>query len=306
LTVPEQRKKKFADAWDAMAHSRWDYASRSRRWLLDALYGRKCQPAQPFLDPDWRSRLPNEFAQRFWELFVAAAFLEEGAALVPSRTPDGPDLTLLTNGLRCHIECVAPGAGVDGNPDRVPEPPGGMIAEAVPVEAIQLRVAQSLREKTEQMKKRLKRGITKADEPYWIALNIRGAAFHRGDTMPPYVVRVAFGMGPFAVAVDPRSFEASESFVQEEPHLTRTSGAIVQKGVIGSRGNAPRELTGILFADVDAFNHPGLGGLPLRHAFHYVPNPFSITRDAMFPIPVPTFVAQVEDDRVIGYRLDPT
>lgn len=302
MTSPQGRSPPFRNAWDTLRRSRHSRTQAARRWILNWMLGRQNPRATDFLDSEWRLRLPFEFEHRFWELYVAAAALEAGLPLHSGRTAGQADIVSLVGSERKHIECVATTSGIDGNPDRVQMPTPG-IAERVPVRDIELRILSIVSEKIAYMHKRSARGAIGRDDHYYIAVNIRGATQMRGDSQPPYALRAAFGIGDIVVPFDRDTMESQPPFVWTQDVLVRSSGAAVPKGFLSSVTTAPAQLSGILFAQVDAFNHPGLAGAPLSSAFSYIPNPFALKPAPNPPIPARIYQGQVEAGSVVGYSV---
>jgi len=106
----------------------------------------------PYLDSDLPVAARHDFQQRFWELYLAHALLENGVALTQRNQRrvrrKGPDL-LASDGVT-WIEAVlaSPGTGADA----VQEPEPGK-AGWVPTDAIKLRLLNAIDAKLCQYKK---------------------------------------------------------------------------------------------------------------------------------------------------------
>lgn len=260
-------------AFVALCRPRNRYERAACRWLFDAWRGRGQPACGPHLDPVWRHKLRTDFLQRFWELYLVAAVLEAGLEPAARKHDAGPDIILRIADAIVGVEAVCPSRGAEGSTMRVPELPVGTgIASLHPMEEVEARIVKALRSKGQQIIRWQQHDDARCDS-YIIAINTRGATGHRGDTVPPSVLRAAFGMGPIAVDVNREDLSFSDPYVTHEQRNAKHPG--VPKGLITPETAPWRRVTGLVYADVDAFNHPGLHGRPVRSALVWVPNPYA-------------------------------
>lgn len=101
---------------------------------------------QPLADPNFLERLPFEFHQRWFEMYLGATLVSAGLD-VRARTPGrGPDFEILVDGRRVYIEAVCATAGDRLHADAVPEPvyrdaESRTVCAQVPHDRISLRIA---------------------------------------------------------------------------------------------------------------------------------------------------------------------
>lgn len=207
-----------------------------------------------------RSRASWQFHQRWWEMCVGCALLEQGVALVPRRdwpaqVNAGPDLLANLDDHRIWIECAAPGPGTGA--DRVRDPQGDECEIADEhIDAIQLRFLNAIAEKRKQHQSHIENRVVGADDRYVLAINT-WAVSHLTDipVRAPWMAEALYGFRGSEIRFN--SLDAKEGEVHLPPrrHISKSNTAKVGTDLFGS-GEAC-EISAILFSAVDAHNCQG-------------------------------------------------
>lgn len=149
-------------------------------------------------DFHFAQELDRDPHSRLWEMLLARLLRDYGYEPVSSDA--GPDFMVKWNGRRIFIEAVCPSAGQTGHPDSVPEIQlGANAAQAVPVDAMVLRIASAVREKHLKAQTYLQDGRIHPEDAYVIAVS--SSKLRRGSGIwPPLGVRALLGYGnPYLV-----------------------------------------------------------------------------------------------------------
>lgn len=205
-----------------------------------------------------RDRAYFQFQQRFWEMYVGCALLDQGVKLTPRADWEpawgaaGPDLMALVDGRRVWVECVAPGPGT--GPDGVPEI-GDKPIEDVPVEGVKLRYLNALDAKRKQVAKHTQRGIVKAEDSFVVAINSRCIPFAFLTSEPPWIAAALYGLGNIAVTYNKSTKQWSEPFLTRRELVIKKNAESIDANLF-MNGKAT-EVSGVLYSEVDAWNRKG-------------------------------------------------
>jgi hypothetical protein len=231
---------------------------REAKSFVESLWAR----ANTYVDPDLPLKMPREFHQRFWELYLASAFLDSGLPLVPRRSERvvaGPDLCVsMRPETRIWVEAVAalPGTG----PDAVHEGTPG-IAREVPDDPIKLRLLNVFDEKCRKHASYLEKGVVGASDPYVIAINAAMVPSAMLEREVPRIVRSLLPIGDGIVHLDRRSLKAVGSGHKYQSSITKLSGGEVPTDLFLDCRFRP--VSAVLYSCADAFNHASETGAEL-------------------------------------------
>lgn len=239
--------------YQSLASTDWQPAIEAREYLEELW-----QSAQPYLDSNFREKAAREFRSHFWELYLAAALLDHGHALVPRASRGGRDAgadLLLVDGTA--IEAVRAKAGIGS--DAVTEPPLGE-ASSVPDDEIRLRLLNALDEKRRKLDRYCSIGMHPLDKPFVVAINASAVPSARHEQELPRIVRALFPFGPYQVHLNAETLEVIGGSYTYQSAVTKRSGAPVAiDGFLGSK--TLQGVSAVLYSCVDPLNRPPrLGG----------------------------------------------
>lgn len=218
------------------------------------------------------------FQRAHWEMTTAVALLQQGIELVPRAKWNkawkgaGPDLWAIVNGRNVWIECVVPGAGT--GEDAVPESSGDGKVNTVPVAQMNLRLLSVFKDKRAKWTKYVRDGITKLEDSYIVAINGRAMPFGHLDDDPPWMARVLYGLGWYAVNVNTDTGKFSDAYLTAQPSIPKVSKEEIDSRLFAS--GAASEVCGVLYSSFNAWNPaftPAIG-------MQFIHNP-----TAVYPLP---------------------
>jgi len=212
---------------------------------------------EPYADPHFLKEVRRQFHPRFWEMYLAVAFLERGYTLHKHRD-GGPEFGIDLDGTRFWFDAIAPTAG--SGPDAVPRLEYGKSeASRVPQEQIILRITSALDAKRAKWVKDLKSGRISAHDGYIVAINDRSIREAWLGSDMPYVVKALYGFGDIAVSFDRKTLQVVEAKYLHRPTVSKVSGTGISSQPFAAR-ECP-EISAVLYSSVDAANFPrSLGG----------------------------------------------
>ena len=183
---------------------------------------------EPLADPNFLERLPFEFHQRWFEMYVGAALV--GADLnVRAPTPGrGPDFEVHTDGRRVYVEAVCATAGDPLHEGAMPEPvyrdaEGNAVCAQVPHDRITLRLAHSVRAKLNALDRYRNAGLVTPDDACVIAVNLREIPHAWADAKE--FVRAVYGVGNQYMVINPAAGEIVATGREHRTlHARRRSG----------------------------------------------------------------------------------
>ena len=208
-------------------------------------------------DEHFLQEAKDHFLERFWEMYLAVAFLERGFEL--SRAGNaGPEFCFTSGNRKIWVEAVAPGPG-EGN-DRVPElQMGPEVASKVPTEKILLRYTNAIVEKRKQYVAALERGTLDESDAYVLAINSRRISHAPFGNTLPFFVQALLPFGPPTILIDRKTGEFGERFYQLRESVTKAKGSAVSTASFLDPQFA--FVSAVLHSSVDCANRPSrLGG----------------------------------------------
>lgn len=194
--------------------------------------------------------LPGQFHSRYWELYFVSYLLSAGYAV--SAPKPGPDAGIRCGGTTVWFEATAPGPGVDGAADSVPDPdPASDDALPCPDHRTILRYRGAFREKADnQYYRHRARRIIGPSDPYVIALN-GGAMLDAKVDGNRGILAALYGVGG-DLLVFPSNGQPAQVVTCYVPAVRRTSGAPVATNVF--LGPCYSHVTAVLFSGISAGN----------------------------------------------------
>jgi hypothetical protein len=168
----------------------------------------------------------KHFLQRFWEMYLWAAFQYRGFKIIKQnkRNDEHPDLCLKVADHTVWIEAIAPNAGTTY--DRVPDIPycknlDEPEAFDIPTEKIILRYTNALSEKLKQYKRFCKKGIVKPTDIYIIAINGYNIPHAQYGSDIPFHIKAFLPFGNLTVSIDTATSKITDTFYQHSNHVEK-------------------------------------------------------------------------------------
>jgi len=214
----------------------------------------------PLADGNFLDRLPFEFHQRWFEMYLGASLVSAGLDV---RAPkSGPDFEVSAGSQRIFIEAVAPTPGNPEHADFVSEPvyrdaEGRAIAVDVPHDRITLRIASAVRAKLDVFDRYRSRGLVSADDACIVAVNLRDIPQAWADSKE-FFFRGVYGMGNRVLVIDPDARQIVAAGREHRMILARASGAT--EAVAPMLDPAHADVCAILGSAADVGNVPDLLG----------------------------------------------
>jgi type I restriction enzyme S subunit len=204
-----------------------------------------------YLDPDLPAKLPNQFHQHFWEIYLADLLLKIGLNLDYSNSSDGPDICIKCSDSSVWVEAVTALAG-DGV-DAVQKADFD-VASDVPDDQIKLRLLNSFDKKSKKYEVCKQKNWVDSKDPYIIAINDALVPSARCKQEIPRIVRSLLPFGDSVLHLD-----------KETLHVVGTSYEYQGK-VVKASGNGPETtyflnpkfsgISAVIYSCADVFNYP--------------------------------------------------
>jgi hypothetical protein len=172
---------------------------------------------EPYADTDFPTKFAQHPDEHFWEMYLTVSLLEAGkkvrsrAELTKAERDTGPDICVLEEGRKVWIECVAPGAGIEGHPDSVPELTGKRTVLAAPRRQVELRITSSLLQKREKFRGYQQKKIVAPEDVAIIAFS--GANFWAQSSTVglPAALSAVYPVGDEYFVMNKETFEVVKS-----------------------------------------------------------------------------------------------
>jgi hypothetical protein len=199
---------------------------------------------QSYADADFVTAMPTAFHARFWEMYLTCALLDEASkrGYVLTCPKPGPDILLTHGNRRIWFEAIIATNGKAGKPDALTEPANleGMkvAAGTVPSDRIILRYTAAIAEKQRKYAEYHKKGIVREGDSCVIAVNGRDMAYAWADGEIPRILKAIYPMGPWGIALDPKTLEVVDQKHQYRPQIMRTAGAPVSTTLFVEQENS--------------------------------------------------------------------
>lgn len=232
------------------------------------------QQYRGFEDHHFRTDAQAHFLERFWEMYLAVAFMNRGLNPSPG-IGKGPEFSFLAGPTKVWVEAVAPGPGTGD--DRVPETELG-VAYKVPTAKILLHFASALAEKRARYQAAVSRTTVSETDGYVLAINSRRIPHAPYGNTLPYFVQALLPFGDLTVTLNRTTRAIEDSFYSPREQVAKANAATVSmQPLLGAEYSF---VSAVLHSAVDCVNRPAdLGG-----DFAVLHNP-----GATHPIPPSTF-----------------
>ena len=192
------------------------------KMFVEELWGK----AHAFIDSDASKKLPNEFHQRFWEIYLAAALLEADLNLQHSSGRDGPDICIkANNGSKIWVEAITASSGKGDDAVQRGEP--GVIRD-VPDDPIKIRLLNSFDKKWKQYERYRKKNWISSEEPYIIAINAAKVPSATCELEIPRIVRSLLPFGFQVLHLDKEKLEVTNTSYEYQGKVIKTNGAEIE------------------------------------------------------------------------------
>ncbi len=204
-----------------------------------------------YLDPDLLHELPNQFHQRFWEMYLAASMREAGLSLDQKKSRDGPDICIKVGESRIWIEAVTASSG-QGN-DAVKKAECGVVRD-VPDDQIKLRLLNAFTEKTKKYKQYLEKNWVNVEDHYIIAINAAQVPSARLEREIPRIVRCLLPFGDQVLHLDRETLELFDTSYEYQQYVTKASGSEIE--TTSFLNPEYSGVSAVIYSCVDVFQYP--------------------------------------------------
>jgi hypothetical protein len=227
---------------------------------IEVLARQRCEAMwrlfEPLADPNFLERLPFEFHQRWFEMYLGAALVSAGLEVGAPTPGRGPDFEIRADGRRVYVEAVCATAGDSLHEDVVPEPiyrdtEGNAVCAQVPHDRITLRLAHSVRAKLNAFDRYRNAGLVVPDDACVIAVNLREIP-HAWADAKEFFIRAVYGAGNRYMVIDPRAREIVATGREHRTLLTRAGGAAEEVAPMLDPNH--EDVCAILGSSADAWN----------------------------------------------------
>ena len=227
---------------------------------IEVLARQRCEAMwrlfEPLADPNFLERLPFEFHQRWFEMYLGAALVSAGLDVSAPTPGRGPDFAIRADGRRVYIEAVCATAGDPLHEDAVQEPTyrdaeGNLVAAQVPHDRITLRLAHSVRAKINAFDRYRGTGLVTPDDACVIAVNLREIP-HAWADAKDFFFRAVYGVGNRYMVIDRQAGEIVDAGHEHRTLLTRASGAAEEVAPMLEPNHA--DVCAVLGSSADAWN----------------------------------------------------
>ena len=204
-------------------------------------------------DRHFLNEFPRQFHQRWFEMYLTESLRSAGFDVQCPKP--GPDILLNLDSRRVWIEAVCATPGEEGKADSVPMPQMKTWTR-VPMDPCVLRVAQSLKAKSEKYEDYLRNKTVSREDLLVVAINIflLREYPHFDDVMK----KALYGMGDRVLLINRDTRHVANTYREEIESIEKESGALVgaQPFVDGSM----RHISSVWAFSGDAANFPQVLG----------------------------------------------
>jgi hypothetical protein len=205
---------------------------------------------QPFADKHAQLDAQKHFRERFWEMYVACAFLKRGVQIHKAGDA-GPEFYFKVDRRRVWVEAVAPGAGE--GPDKVPAIVFG-DAYTVPDDKVVLRFTSVVQAKLQKLKSDVSKGLLGEDESVILAINSRGVPHAPYPARIPYFVKAVLPFGNLTLEIDRATKAVMDQYHVYHPEIHKENNAPVSTAIFLDPSSA--QIAAVIHSGVDCANRP--------------------------------------------------
>jgi hypothetical protein len=212
--------------------------------------------AEPYLDEGRPAAAARAFHATVWEMYVAAALLDQGHAAMRREQRrvrnGGPDIQI--GNVEAWVEAVIATAGVGD--DAVPPLDTDLNSPMsdVPDRELLLRITNAFDEKWRKYLGYRAKEIVGASEPFVIAIN--GAELPTGvvESSVPRIVRAVFGIGSLVVSIDRDTLHPVNEQFAPMPGIAKLNGSPV--GTTHFRDSSYAGVSAVMWGFANVSNRP--------------------------------------------------
>jgi len=222
---------------------------------------------QPYADPDFLGHFPNEFHQRFWEMFLTCKCLEMDLPVSTKNTAEGPDILINFSDKKVWIDAIVPTSGEPGNQNTVPEYTWNK-AVTVPEEKVILRLINAVTTKSQKFSTYINKGIIGDNDVCVIAINggqIRHSYF---EDEVPYIAKAVFPFGNPYITIDTEFMSKVDEGYKHQPSVKKASGSSVSKEIFFNPNFS--FISAIIYSVIDFYS-----GIHSIYPFRVIHNPLA-------------------------------
>jgi hypothetical protein len=189
------------------------------RAMLDAMYDR----ARPYLDANFKDQFARATNDRFFELRLVTALVDEGFVLEGAQEGRPDIATRLTDGRRLWIEAVSLSWGAPTNPDAPPPLHEGF--QPAPIKSALMRHTNALREKRNKFRLYRRNGVVKDEDCCVVAMSSGGLHPHVEGVSLPRVVSAVLPFGDEVVTLNKGTLEVVAIHNEHRPEVLKANGS---------------------------------------------------------------------------------
>ena len=153
---------------------------------------------EPYADPHFLIEFRTRLNARYWEMYLARAFIGAGYRVMSD--PSGPDLCLTYDGQRIWVEAVEATQGAEGSPDRTPNFGDDSVVD-YPEEQVLLRLRNAIDAKRAKRETYLESGLVTPADAYVIAINAGRIPYAFGMEDPPRILNAVYPIGALQIHI---------------------------------------------------------------------------------------------------------
>lgn len=177
---------------------------------------------EPHADPHFLDEFPRQLHQRWFEMYLTVSLIRSGLDVQCPKP--GPDVLVHLDGRRVWIEAVCATPGEEGKADSVPKPRMNVWAE-VPFDQCVLRIAQSLKAKSEKFADYLRTDTVSREDLLVVAINtfLLGEYRYVDDIMK----KALYGAGNQVLLISRDTRQIVDTYREDIKRIEKKSGALV-------------------------------------------------------------------------------
>ena len=230
-----------------------------------------CDKANKYVDKNFLIDLPDQFHQRFWEIYLATSLLEIGKNLEPNDRNYGADICISSDDDSIiWVEAVTVSLGQSEEAQEKEDE-----AMDVPDEQIKLRLLNAFSVKSEKYKHYRRKNWITDKEPYIIAINAAQVPLSSCEREIPRIIRSLLPFGDEVLYFDRETLKTIKSIHNYQGVVIKKSGTEIETTSFLNIEHSG--ISAIIYSCADVFNYRSRIGESLL-LFH---NP-----KAMNPLPL--------------------
>ena len=210
---------------------------------------------EPYADPHFLIEFRTRLNARYWEMYLARAFIGAGYRVMSD--PSGPDLCLTYDGQRIWVEAVEATQGAEGSPDRTPDFGDDSVVD-YPEEQVLLRLRNAIDAKRAKRETYLESGLVTPADAYVIAINAGRIPYAFGMEDPPRILNAVYPIGALQIHIRSSDGEVVGVDNAYRPSVSKVNGSSVSTDVFLDA--AYSGISGVIYSGSNAWNMPAVVG----------------------------------------------